>query len=216
MALFGTSRKALRNELADVKAQRDAALLLAHEDPLTGLNNRRALDMEFSKHESRLRRETSEKVYKDVAVIVIDVNNLKPINDNYGHEAGDSMIKAVAGVLTDLARHGTDTVARTGGDEFVVVLPVDVSHSNPIMASHFATRVANVFVNRVMNNLEKITVSGTNEPITVSLGVATYHSAEDSMQKAFAMADARMYNMKNSIKVDGNRPHDAFFEAHRD
>ncbi len=216
MALFGPSKRTLKNELTEMKAQRDAALSLAHEDPLTGLNNRRALDFEFSKHESRLKRETTENVYRDVAVIVIDVNNLKLINDNYGHEAGDSMIKAVAGVLTDLARHGTDTVARTGGDEFVVVLPVDVSHSNPIMASHFATRVANVFVNRVINNLEKITVSGTNEPIIVSLGVATYHSSEDSMQKAFAMADARMYNMKNSIKVDGNKPHDAFFEAHRD
>lgn len=215
MALFGPSKRALRKEIVELKRQRDDALSLAHEDPLTGLGNRRALDIEFSKLENRLKRDTKEKAYRDVALIVVDVNNLKTVNDTYGHEAGDSMIKAVANVLTQIARHGTDTVVRTGGDEFVVVLPVDVKHPNPIMASHFATRVANVFVGRVLNSLEKITVSGTGEPVTVSLGVATYHATE-SMAKSLAIADARMYNMKNSIKTGGNGPHAAFIEAHRD
>ncbi|EQD78275.1 diguanylate cyclase/phosphodiesterase, partial [mine drainage metagenome] len=85
-------------------------------DTLTGLPNRRALDAEMDK--ARARSDRQERL---LAVGFLDLDAFKPINDTYGHDAGDDLLKEMARRLQDVLRR-TDTVARVGGDEFVLLL----------------------------------------------------------------------------------------------
>ncbi|GAA2821012.1 GGDEF domain-containing protein [Kribbella solani] len=103
-------RSALANH--ELSIRHDAEWKAAREDPLTGVGNRRALDERMSvAHDSG----------RSVAVVAIDVDNLKVINDSYGHACGDEVLRRVGQLLTEQCR-AEDVVARAGGDEFVVVL----------------------------------------------------------------------------------------------
>lgn len=86
-------------------------------DELTGLLNRRGLNEEFQKVAMQMERRK-----KPVAILMIDLNGFKKVNDNLGHEAGDETLKRVAKVMKDLVRLGDDVVVRWGGDEFVILL----------------------------------------------------------------------------------------------
>jgi diguanylate cyclase (GGDEF)-like protein len=89
----------------------------ARIDSLTGLSNRRAVEEILAAEISR-----AQRFRHDLAVVLLDLDRFKEINDSFGHAAGDVMLRAVSVLLTSLARQG-DTVARWGGEEFVVVLP---------------------------------------------------------------------------------------------
>lgn len=89
---------------------------LATHDPLTGLNNRRGLDVYFSQAILRAQRNRTL-----LATVILDLDDFKPINDTYGHEAGDLLLKAIAKTLQQSIRN-TDFLVRLGGDEFVVLL----------------------------------------------------------------------------------------------
>ncbi|MGW7687159.1 diguanylate cyclase [Kribbella sp. NPDC054772] len=103
-------RSALANH--ELSIRHDAEWRAAREDPLTGVGNRRALDERMSvAHDSG----------RSIAVIAIDVDNLKVINDSYGHACGDEVLRRVGTLLSEQSR-AEDVVARAGGDEFVVVL----------------------------------------------------------------------------------------------
>jgi len=103
-------RSALANH--ELSIRHDAEWRAAREDPLTGVGNRRALDERMS---------VAHDAGRSVAVIAIDVDNLKVINDSYGHASGDEVLRRVGQLLTEQCR-AEDVVARAGGDEFVVVL----------------------------------------------------------------------------------------------
>ena len=103
-------RSALANH--ELSIRHDAEWRAAREDPLTGVGNRRALDERMS---------VAHDAGRSVAVIAIDVDNLKVINDSYGHACGDEVLRRVGQLLTEQCR-AEDVVARAGGDEFVVVL----------------------------------------------------------------------------------------------
>lgn len=90
---------------------------LADHDPLTGVANRRRLDQELSRELSRARREGTP-----LCVVTMDLDGLKEHNDTYGHAAGDQLLKHVAATWSSRLR-ATDVIARTGGDEFVILLP---------------------------------------------------------------------------------------------
>jgi len=89
---------------------------LATHDPLTGLNNRRGLDVYFGQAILRAQRNQTLLV-----AVILDLDDFKPINDTYGHEAGDLLLKAIAKTLQQCIRN-TDFLVRLGGDEFVVLL----------------------------------------------------------------------------------------------
>jgi diguanylate cyclase (GGDEF)-like protein len=103
-------RTALANH--ELSIRHDAEWRAAREDPLTAVGNRRALDERMS---------SARASGRSVAVVAIDVDNLKVINDSFGHAAGDEVLRRVGSLLTEQCR-AEDVVARAGGDEFVVVL----------------------------------------------------------------------------------------------
>lgn len=118
-AVMAESRD-LNRRLQDARC---AAERQAQTDPLTGVRNRRALELEFN-------RLVEEKL--PFGLMVIDLDFFKAINDTLGHAAGDHVLKTVAGIITEETRR-SDTVARVGGDEFTVLLP-DVTSRTAIEA----------------------------------------------------------------------------------
>ncbi len=106
----------LRTINARLSESEQAMRVLAHSDPLTGLANRILLDERLDRALSRATRHR-----RDVVVLLIDLNDFKPINDRYGHAAGDDLLRTQADRMRLMLRE-TDTLARIGGDEFVAVL----------------------------------------------------------------------------------------------
>ncbi|MFQ1003592.1 diguanylate cyclase [Modestobacter sp. SSW1-42] len=146
-------------------------------DGLTGVANRRAFD-------TALEREVTTAVRADaaLAVVIIDLDHFKSLNDSYGHQAGDDVLRAVGAALRSCVRRG-DVVARYGGEEFALVLPG--------ASVDDAVEVAD----RVRAALRDITGPRT---VTASLGIASRASAGDTGAELLAAADAALYSAKGS------------------
>ena len=170
-----------RNISERVKAERQI-IRLAHFDRLTGLPNRTALDNHLVQSIQRARRDDSH-----FAVMFLDLDKFKPVNDTYGHQAGDELLRIVAQRLKHCIRSG-DVVGRRGGDEFVIITAPLQGEDN---ARHIAEKVV-----QVLN--ETFHVHNFNLQIGASIGVALYPNdgvtAEDLLKKA----DAAMYKVKSS------------------
>jgi diguanylate cyclase (GGDEF)-like protein len=149
----------------------------ARIDALTGLANRRALEEILAAEISRAHRFAHQ-----LAVVLLDLDRFKEINDSFGHAAGDVMLRAVSRLLTSLARQG-DTVARWGGEEFVVVLPeTDLAG-------------AQRFAERLRRTIEAHSVGEMHT--TASCGVATM-LPEDSVEELLGAADRALYMAKSN------------------
>lgn len=155
---------------------RETAMLLeeANRDPLTGLANRRAWDSALTDEETRLM-----PLAEPAAVLVADLDDLKQINDEQGHEAGDDYLCAAAIALRSAVRE-SDRVARLGGDEFAV------------LAVSCTREQAQSLLARVHQALER-------RGIQASIGMAMRRQNR-SLSEAFAMADQRMYQEKKRRK----------------
>jgi diguanylate cyclase (GGDEF)-like protein len=155
---------------------------LTQLDALTGLLNRRGLD-----HELETPREMP------TAVIVVDVDHFKKVNDTHGHAVGDRALRVVADVLTAVVRRA-DSVARYGGEEFVLVL----RGASPASAVAIAERA------RARLEATPVAIAGGSVPVTASFGVAML-AAGERIERAFSRADAAMYEAKragrNCVKV---------------
>ena len=150
--------------------QKNAELTqLSYRDSLTGLYNRRFFDENLGKmvdeHESpALDERRANDNNREVGVIVVDADQFKHINDTYGHAAGDEVLKSVSRALDTLnKREATDIVARTGGDEFVVLLP----GMNEEMAAERAKNLWSII------REFKVRAGEDLIPITISLGVGS-------------------------------------------
>jgi len=157
----------------------------AFHDHLTGLANR-ALFMDRLGHALRrlTRRDTS------VAVLFLDLDNFKDVNDSLGHERGDELLVAVGQRLTELLR-SEDTVARLGGDEFTVLLE-DVT--SPTQATHVAERITEAF-------RSPFSLEGQELVVTVSVGIALSTSGNQRPQEVLRDADVAMYRAKTTGKA---------------
>ncbi|MDA0656945.1 MAG: GGDEF domain-containing response regulator [Proteobacteria bacterium] len=178
--------RCVRYVLARVDAEAQIRVAAFYDD-LTGLPNRRLL---IEKMESAFER--SKRRESEVSILLIDLNEFKPINDNYGHEAGDAVLVEVAQRLRDAVRK-TDTAARWGGDEFIIVLEDFKDRGN-------AATVAE----KVMSNLEKpIEYKGNIFKVSGSFGMVFYPEFALDVDEIISVADKAMYQAKKINKSTG-------------
>ena len=178
--LMGMSAIAVTGVLLHLLRQRADTLILrldeaANTDPLTGLSNRRAFDTLFDEELYRC-----ERMRRPLALLLVDLDGLKGINDEYGHASGDVALKLVADILKSNRR--TDRSARLGGDEFAVLLP----DTDPADAIGVAERLA--------SSLRRVAEFGF--PVTLSLGIACAPGDGRTGDELRHAADVALYAAK--------------------
>lgn len=171
--------------IVDVSERRRYQDRLAHlvdHDVLTGLANRRRFDAELQRHLERCRRYGATG-----AVLLLDLDNFKQVNDTLGHNAGDQLLVTVGGILRRTVRD-TDVVARLGGDEFALLLTDGDQGA--------AERVGRDVVERVRELAS--TLDGVRRRVTASVGAVTFVSASEHATDILALADMTMYDAKEA------------------
>jgi diguanylate cyclase (GGDEF)-like protein len=163
-------------------ALRNARLLgenerLATRDSLTGLANRRLFDESLQREVAR-----AQRLDTPLSLLVLDVDHFKQVNDTYGHQTGDTVLREVADALVSNTKN-YDVAARYGGDEFVVLLPG--------CSREDAVRVAERVRHGVANAVGEA-------PVTISAGVATVPDNASDAERLMAAADAALYDAKRT------------------
>jgi diguanylate cyclase (GGDEF)-like protein len=169
---------AVRHALAarDLPARHDAEWHAARQDPLTGVGNRRALDERLT---------AARDSGRAVTLLAIDVDNLKVVNDTFGHPCGDELLQVVANLLVEQAR-ATDAVIRSGGDEFFVVLDQPDAKGGAQLAE------------RIRDAVEAIAAT-TDKPWLRRLGLSLGYAATAEglgVEQLVPQADQRLYEDK--------------------
>ena len=174
---------------ADITEAREHIETLAQTDALTGLANVRLFNEAWQREHAACERKRGS-----YALLMIDMDKLKDINDNFGHDGGNSAIMLVAQCLQRSIR-GTDTAARFGGDEFAVLLP----GASP--------EVADAVISRVRHNVYKTTLELRSRMIrcSVSIGVVNYPKDGRDMRELMSIADRKMYRDKELRRAPGVR-----------
>ncbi len=171
---------AVFNDISPHKANEERLKFLATHDPLTGLPNRAELERFCREAMARARRRGQR-----LAVLYIDLDNFKPVNDTYGHVVGDELLKTLAARMKEVIRE-TDMVARIGGDEFSVLLAdLDDISSGYTVACKLLEVLSQPFVSR----------RGTHS-VGASIGVSTYPDDGNDPRMLLRLADAAMYRVK--------------------
>lgn len=174
---------ALRADITRMRTEQEVLAELAYVDSLTGLANRRAFDRHLEREWALSMRDGI-----DSFVLVADLDGFKRYNDQFGHGAGDEMLKQFASALGMVAR-GTDLLARIGGDEFGILLV----RCREASARSFKARVVEVMIDGPWHALRQI---------GVSLGHASLHGST-SAAKALERADLAMYARKRAAHLGG-------------
>ncbi len=176
-------------DISERKRMEDQIRNLAYFDPLTGLPNRRMLLDRLAQALFRAKR------YKlSLAVMFLDLDNFKTVNDTFGHDVGDGLLKALAVLLSGCVRTG-DTVSRHGGDEFIILLS-EIGHTDD------AGLVADKII-RTINT--PIQVADFTLQVSTSIGIAVYPiNGNDDAQDLMKKADKAMYAAKDAGR-DGYR-----------
>jgi len=174
--------EATNRQLAELSREHGQLRAAAMRDELTSLYNRRAFNEFFKEELGRVRRYGGL-----LALVLFDLDRFKEVNDRYGHDAGDEVIRAFARVLRDCARE-VDVVARYGGEEFVTLMPTA------------GTRAGRIFAERVRRVLatKEIRTSGGRLRITVSAGVCKFTRHASSIRAMLKSADRAMYKAKHT------------------
>ena len=173
---------------ADITEARERIENLAQTDTLTGLFNLRMFNELWQRT-----HEASERGHGVYALLMIDMDRLKDINDTFGHEAGNSAITLVAQCLQRSIRN-SDFAARFGGDEFAVLLPAATPE------------IADAVIKRVRHNVYKTTLDLRSRMIrcSVSIGAVNYPKDSRDMRELLSIADRKMYRDKELRRVPGS------------
>jgi diguanylate cyclase (GGDEF)-like protein/PAS domain S-box-containing protein len=179
-------------DITERKAAEDRLAYLAYHDNLTDMPNKAMFDELLELSLARARRHD-----RGVAVLALDVDNFKLVNDSLGHEAGDRLIRQ----LSDRLREGTremDLVARQGGDEFLLLL-ADVDRSSPLNDADGVVIAAESVAHRVQEALAApFTVDDTELYITASIGIAVWPRDGEDVGDLLRNADAAMFRAKTT------------------
>ena len=169
----------LRGKVAQLQERVEQLDLLAHQDSLINLPNRRGFMRELERLIARVGR------YGDnAAMLFVDLDGLKMINDTFGHRAGDEALIQVADLLSKGIRR-SDVVARIGGDEFGILL----ENANEESAHETATRLVDLICG------SELVYDGDALPLSVAIGVGTINT-DDTPETVIARADEEMYRRK--------------------
>ncbi|NEX22905.1 diguanylate cyclase [Thiorhodococcus mannitoliphagus] len=172
---------------ADISERKrlEASLVeLATKDDLTGLANRRHFMSRLAEELARLKRHDGHQA----ALLMLDLDHFKQINDTFGHSQGDVVLRQCATLMRTVLRIN-DQIGRIGGEEFVILLP----DTDPA--------AARIFAERLRATIEQTPVEQPKGPairVTISIGVAELRSQDTSIDDALTRADAALYQAKNS------------------
>jgi diguanylate cyclase (GGDEF)-like protein/PAS domain S-box-containing protein len=171
---------------------------LADHDGLTGLFNRRRFEQELDRHVAEVARYGPRG-----ALLVLDLDHFKYVNDALGHHAGDELILSVAAVLQDRLR-ATDILGRLGGDEFAILLP----HADAGAAEHVAAELV-----RAIREEAAVAAGDRSRRVTTSIGIAPLQRGDLSGEEILIEADLAMYDAKEAgrdryaiVARDAERP----------
>jgi diguanylate cyclase (GGDEF)-like protein len=155
---------------------------LSLTDSLTSLRNRRSFDQEFAS-----RFEYARRYNRPLSIAIVDIDHFKAINDQFGHSAGDGVLRGLAQILDHSTRR-TDFVARVGGEEFAVLLP----ETSLFEALHFAEKLRTTIAGATIRTEE------ISHQVTASVGIANVpHSVFTHPQMLYDAADRALYRAKN-------------------
>lgn len=168
------------SDISQIKQSQDQLDYLAHHDALTDMPNRLLLSERLNQAVRHAQRRDTQ-----LAVIFLDLDHFKNINDSMGHPAGDKLLKKVASILQDCVRED-DTVARLGGDEFVLLM-------EDVLGPEQVVTVAQKLLERFRQPLE---FDRTTIIVTASLGICLYPDDGGSADELLRNADAAMYRAK--------------------
>ncbi|MDF2668637.1 MAG: diguanylate cyclase, partial [Paenibacillus sp.] len=165
--------KTIAMALTLMNKQTDQLTREATTDPLTGLTNRRTLEVIMNQWTAEL---------KPFSLVILDIDKFKAINDTYGHQIGDEVLKRLAEIFTVSVRPG-DVCCRYGGEEFVILLGLTSAVDAFIVAERIRRAV-------------EASIHSFGKSVTISLGIASYPSHSDSIETLFHLADQALYKAK--------------------
>jgi diguanylate cyclase (GGDEF)-like protein len=181
-ALRGGSRMLTYTDISDLARTNEQLEKLAATDGLTGLVNRRQFIALAETEIARFRR-----YRRPMAMLLLDIDDFKSVNDRFGHDVGDRMIVHIA-MLCDENKRDADVVARVGGEEFAVLLPeTDLEDSCAV-----GERL------RRLVSARPLEVTGTKIPVTVSVGVAEFDGSMSGVSDLMKLADRMLYRAKHA------------------
>lgn len=179
---FHDMEQQISRQITELNASRDAMAHLAHHDALTGLPNRRMFEQRLAQA-----LELSRRSGRDCALLFVDLDDFKAINDGRGHAVGDLVLQAVARTIVGAVRQA-DTVARLAGDEFTVLCEnVDSEDA----ALQIAAKLEQAFES-------PLDIEGQPFPVRASIGVSLFPRDAQDAHTLLASADAAMYRIKQS------------------
>lgn len=186
--------KSIEQESTKTKALLEAERHRATHDTLTTLANREAYNERAFQELSRFQRYS-----RPLALAVCDIDHFKKINDNYGHQAGDKVLKLIAKLISTRLRT-VDFVARYGGEEFVILMPETDAQQALIVLEKIRKAIAEASFRFHENPVQ----------ITISFGIAAF-VPEDTVESAFARADRALYQAKDNgrnccVVADNSHP----------
>jgi diguanylate cyclase (GGDEF)-like protein/PAS domain S-box-containing protein len=178
----GAGFRNLVRDITERKKSEETIRRLAYHDPLTGLPNRLLFTDRLAMAITGAKRNRQH-----LAVMILDLDYFKDINDTLGHHIGDRLLQAVGSRLTELLRKG-DTVARMGGDEFLILLP---EINNVGVTTTIAQKIVDSFQIPLIVDEHRL-------HITTSIGIAIYPDVSDDVETLIKHADIAMYRAKGS------------------
>jgi diguanylate cyclase (GGDEF)-like protein len=184
-----TQKKALRDMNSYLEEKNEQLFLHSTIDPLTNTYSRRYFTELFSKELTKSKRHPSP-----LCCIIFDIDHFKKVNDNYGHLAGDYILKSVSKIIHREIRN-EDIFGRYGGDEFVIVLPAINLNNAEIVAEKIRKSIHN----------ETFVFDTINIKITLSIGISAVDDSIDTIEAAIENSDSALYlakgNGRNRVEV---------------
>ena len=177
---------AIREEKEKAESEVNQISMVAYKDGLTGIGNKKAYIMKAEEFDRAIADGKAE-----FAIVMMDINYLKNVNDNLGHDAGDKYLLGCCHMICDILKHSP--IYRIGGDEFAAILIGEDYNNRQERVAELESAFEKSFSNKEAEPYERY---------SASVGMSEYKSGDDSVDTVFKRADAQMYDAKKKFKQD--------------